>query len=670
MPDLPEGVEKVIYRAMAKRAEDRYASMGEFAAALEKLGLQAEPRKTSKPVPEMAGPGSKPIKENPPIRASNPGADETWDSGQAGVPTGAVKRGGVPVWAYLVGGVLVLGLIAGGVMLGLGIGSGKAVPTVNIQVINTLTPMVNRTEAPISSSPAADTPFTGTRSSPQSNPVGQYKVGSVQVSPKDGMTMVIVPEGDFIMGTADSDKSAPIGEKPQHTVFLDSYWIDQTDVTNAMYVKCVKDGACKESTFKDAPDFNGDNQPVIGIGWDSAKAYCQWAGRRLPTEAEWEKAARGTDGLIYPWGNQPPNGSLANFNKSGGKTADVGSFPAGASPYGALDMAGNVWQWVADWYDPSYYQSMTTWRNPTGPSSGYTRVVRGGSLFFGPDDVRSAVRVVNYASSGRSYFGFRCAESAGTTAASQAPVVTETASTLFARTGNSVSNLDGMKLMYIPAGAFQMGSEKGNSDEGPVHTVALDAFWIDQTDITNAMYAMCVSAKVCNEPWATGSYSRPIYYGNFLYADYPVVDVDWSQADAYCKWAGRSLPTEAQWEKAARGTDGRTYPWGEGVNLSKANYNGSDTTKAGSYPNGASPYGALDMAGNVLQWVADWYNSDYYAKSLEKDPPGPSSGNGRVMRGGSWHANEDNVRSSVRSVYKPSEWYSYLGFRCAMSAAP
>ena len=229
-----------------------------------------------------------------------------------------------------------------------------------------------------------------------------------------------------------------------------------------------------------------------------------------------------------------------------------------------------------------------------------------------------------------------------------------------------------MTLLYIPQGSFQMGSKDGSiDDEKPAHTLFLDAFWIDQTDVTNAMFAGCVSAGKCKPPQFSTSITRKSYYDNAQYADYPVIYIDWSQADAYCKWAGRSLPSEAQWEKAARGTDGRTYPWGEGIDSSKANYNGSDTSKVGSYPDGASPYGALDMAGNVGQWVADWYDSTYYQNSPQKNPTGPASGSSRVVRGGSWFSSDDGARSARRDGDDPSDQINYLvGLRCSVSAAP
>jgi formylglycine-generating enzyme required for sulfatase activity/predicted Ser/Thr protein kinase len=233
----------------------------------------------------------------------------------------------------------------------------------------------------------------------------------------DGMPMVYVPPGNFLMGAADSDPEAGADEKPQHLVYLDAFWIDLTEVTNNMYAKCVKAGACsppdKESS-KTRLGYYGDEHyadyPVIYVSWQDAQDYCSWAGRRLPTEAEWEKAARGTDGWIYPWGNERPNSRYLNFNNQVGDTTPAGFYPPGASPYGAFDMAGNVAEWVADWYSEDAYASSEV-RNPSGPETGEYRVLRGGSWFNPPRAVRTTFRLWNLAGLGFETGGFRCARS-------------------------------------------------------------------------------------------------------------------------------------------------------------------------------------------------------------------------------------------------------------------
>ena len=237
--------------------------------------------------------------------------------------------------------------------------------------------------------------------------------------------------------------------------------------------------------------------------------------------------------------------------------------------------------------------------------------------------------------------------------------------------GSSSRSLkDDMLLVYVPAGEFTMGSDDGDSDEKPQHQVYLDAFWIDQTEVTNAMYAKCVEANQCELPDKKQSSTRSSYFGNPLYDEYPVIYVSWDYAVDYCSWVGRTLPTEAQWEKAARGPDGWTYPWGNVLPKDTLlNYNNAlgDTTRVGSYPSGASIYGALDMAGNVWEWTYDLYDDKYYQKSPTSNPSGPLVGEFNVLRGGSWYQNGYLVRSALRYGDKPSYFHAVIGFRCAIS---
>ena len=230
--------------------------------------------------------------------------------------------------------------------------------------------------------------------------------------------------------------------------------------------------------------------------------------------------------------------------------------------------------------------------------------------------------------------------------------------------------------VFIPAGEFLMGAAAGDAEatdaEKPQHTLYLDAYRIDRVEVTNAMYAACVQAGACSDRHNSRSYSRDNYYDNPEYANYPVILVSWDEARAYCRWAGGRLPTEAEWEKAVRGTDGRKYPWGnEAPDCNRLNYTGEngrcvgDTTAVGAYPSGASPYGLLDMAGNVSEWVADWYDENYYASSSAKNPTGPASGQEHVMRGGSWGVTQADVRAAHRSGGPPEMAMEILGFRCA-----
>jgi len=248
-----------------------------------------------------------------------------------------------------------------------------------------------------------------------------------------------------------------------------------------------------------------------------------------------------------------------------------------------------------------------------------------------------------------------------------------------------ISSIDGMVIVYVPAGEFTMGSEDGGDDEKPVHTVSLDAYWIDQTEVTNAMYAVCVQDGGCNEP------SDTTYFSDSNYASHPVVYVSWNDANNYCSWAGRELPSEAQWEKAASWNDltkeKYVYPWGNDFSCTKGNFDDETqldsyvvpggencdgfprTSPVGSFTAGSSPYDALDMAGNVWEWVNDWYQGNYYATlgDSASNPQGPSTGDYRLLRGGAWLSDDNYVRSAYRGRSDPTNASGTIGFRCSRS---
>jgi serine/threonine-protein kinase len=248
------------------------------------------------------------------------------------------------------------------------------------------------------------------------------------------------------------------------------------------------------------------------------------------------------------------------------------------------------------------------------------------------------------------------------------------------------SNFDGMAMVYIPEGDFQMGcdpNENGNygcySNEVPIHTVFLDAYFIDKFEVTNNQYEQCVATGYCDEPASNASNTRTSYYDNPDFANYPVIHVSWDDANNYCSWAGRRLPTEAEWEKAARGMPQRPFPWGDQTpDCSLANhylfvgasynYCIGDTNVVGSYPTGASPFGVMDMAGNVWEWVNDWYG-DIYIDSPQINPRGAESGSYKVIRGGGWADDIDYLRTTFRDEYCciPEARSDYIGFRCAAS---
>jgi eukaryotic-like serine/threonine-protein kinase len=234
-----------------------------------------------------------------------------------------------------------------------------------------------------------------------------------------------------------------------------------------------------------------------------------------------------------------------------------------------------------------------------------------------------------------------------------------------------ISVIDGLEMVYVPAGPFTMGYNGGYPDEGPEHTVSLNAYWIDQTEVTNGAYEKCVVAGVCKRPSRNTSNGIDVYYNNAQYGNFPVIFMNWDQAQTYCTWAGGRLPSEAEWEKAARGTDGRLYPWGNNPpDETLLNFDSHiwDVTEVDAYPAGASPYGALDMAGNVWEWTADWYGSKYYSQSPAENPTGPDTGTKKVLKGGSWNFDAPGARASYRLSKEPAFIYADIGFRCVQAA--
>lgn len=226
-----------------------------------------------------------------------------------------------------------------------------------------------------------------------------------KTNPKDGAAMVYVPAGTFTMGSTDSDSQARSDEKPAHQVDLDGYWIYKNDVTVGEYKNFCAATNTKMPYL--AAGFSADNQPIVNVSWNDAEAYCTWAGTTLPSEAQWEKAARGTDGRIYPWGNEFDKSKCWTEESGATHTAPVGSFPDGASPYGCLDMTGNVWQWCSDRYGEDYYAN-SLFSNPTGPDNGGDRVLRGGSWRRQSNRSRSAARLSGGQLCLGNSTGFRC----------------------------------------------------------------------------------------------------------------------------------------------------------------------------------------------------------------------------------------------------------------------
>jgi len=235
------------------------------------------------------------------------------------------------------------------------------------------------------------------------------KNGEGVVIPED---MVFIPDGFFTMGSNEENNN----ERPARKVYLKAFFIDKYEVSNALYKKFIETTDHRKPKYWDDGRFNAPGQPVVGVSYDDAVAFAKWAGKRLPTEAEWEKAARGKDQRIWPWGNkwatdkEDPYANIYGEDDGYEFTAPVDSYTRGASPYGALNMAGNVWEWCADWYDKDYYLNSSLF-NPKGPAKGTIRVLRGGSWVNKAGSIQTTKRIRNYPDVRTDFYGFRCAKS-------------------------------------------------------------------------------------------------------------------------------------------------------------------------------------------------------------------------------------------------------------------
>ena len=420
-PDLPDGVEKVLFKALAKAPEDRYQNMGEFAAALE--GLASRP---------MDMQGEKPAEIKPVEQATLLAGGTVRQATQA-VPIPSAPAAERRKWGKLGGWVAVIGILAAACLLlvALGFGLVKLAQQGRGPLAGLVDGRATSTRIP-TGRPSPSEPASTETTAPTEAPTPA--AGSTQVRPSDGLTMVYIPEGFFRMGQTAEQAVAECrnffndcqlswfgDEQPPHDVNLDAYWIDRTEVTNAAYAKCVEAGACQppgsaasstHGSYFGNPQYAG--YPVINVDWSQAYHYCAWAGGRLPSEAEWEKAARSLDWRTYPWGNDLPSCALANYGEPQncrGDTTPSEDYASGASPYGALNMAGNVSEWVNDWYSDTIY-AQAQMGNPTGPETGTERAMRGGAWNLNPNFLRTTNRDHLSPDTRSDSIGFRCASSA------------------------------------------------------------------------------------------------------------------------------------------------------------------------------------------------------------------------------------------------------------------
>lgn len=557
---------------------------------------------------------------------------------------------------------------------------------------------------------------------------------------KTGLEFVRVPEGEFIYShtrtQTESQKEVKqrvsfllkkIRYETQYEnifregkLYLPEFWISKTPVTNAAYQQFITANSKHDVPYVDqgwAKPYNWDigkrihpanraDHPVVLVSWYDAAAFCGWADLQLPTEEQWEKAARGTDGRTYPWGNNEPTYKLCNFNKNVGGTTIVGQYsPQGDSPYGCVDMSGNVWEWCLNKYDKP---DITTF-----DKSSDLRVLRGGSSYFVAGIARTTSRgyeLPDY----RGGFGFRVVlvrpflssnsrensqelgrasvtlvdknldqlthiDASLTTAvvtSSPAPEILlprqeresiSLTSSPEPKVNSFVHKITGLEFVRIPAGEFLYGDYN--------KILNLPEYWISRTPVTQAVYLrFTINHPKVRTPYGYEDSAKPYSWKEKKYpsdkAAHPVVLVSWVDAVVFCEWAGLQLPTEEQWEKAARGTDGRKYPWGDNHPTDKlCNFNKyvGGTTAVGHYsPHGDSPYGCADMCGNVWEWCLNKYNNP-----ADTTKTGSFESHGRrVVRGCSWDFNLHYAPIPIRFSYLESTCNPFVGFRVVARRPP
>ena len=705
-PDLTPRVAVALEEALKTSPTDRPQTIAAFRALLqptvEEIPGEASPSGPSSATVPIAPQPESVAEEIAPLESMTSSARLSWR---------------VPAWAWGLGGLAALVLVV--VVSGVLENPMFSQPPPTFTPTRTPTPTVTRTPTIVSP------------------PSGSY-LGDTWARPADEMVMVYVPAGEFQMGSDNGDDD----EGPVYEVAMHSFWIDRIEVTNGQYQRCAEKGGCdppREGNRLPPASYYGksayDDYPVVNVSWHQATGYCSWAGARLPTEAEWEYAARGPDARVFPWGDEFDGtqlnycdancpGDLADETVDDGykDTAPVGSYPEGASWCGALDLAGNVCEWVADWYAEDTFESSSS-RDPTGPSSGKDRVLRGGSWYDGPSGVGSAGRSRNKPDDALNLLGFRCVRSSehatgiptavSTTRHTPTPTATPTRTPTPTSTPTPTPSgpalgdtwtrpADDMAMVYVPPGEFRMGSDTGDDDQKPAHSVALHGFWIDRAEVSVAQFRAFVQAtghetvaEQKGTSWtlveAAGNWERlagadwehPQGPASSPGDDHPVVHMSSYDAAAYCEWAGARLPTEAEWEYAARGPEGWTYPWGDTFDGERLNYCDVNcpvewrNTEAndgypglapvGSYAAGASWCGALDLAGNVFEWVADWYGD--YAVKRQENPTGPATGEDGLLRGGGWVDGSTRARGAYRHRGEPDSRNNNNGFRCVRGAA-
>ena len=428
-------------------------------------------------------------------------------------------------------------------------------------------------------------------------------------------------------------------------------------VSVGQYEMCVKDGECEMPEALDEFAYPGLGEkaadlPMVFVTHEDAAAYCEWAGMRLPTLAEWQTAAAPTEGFKAT----PSTMNAVGTNRRRALrstdqlalTVPVTSYRSRSSLYGMVQMLGNVWEWI----DAGEGVSLAA----------------GGAWNSYPETINVEAQLETFPGYAADNIGFRCFVDAERLTPDRFEISEQDINELM---NPGVRKTDDAQMVAIPGDTFTMGDPRGAIDEKPAHEVTLSDYWIDAYEVTNGQYALCVADGVCTEPHEVKSFRRTSYYGNPEFDNYPVIYVDWSQAAAYCEWAGGRLPTEAEWEYAAKGPEGNAYPWGNTFVAANLNYSGNgnyDTLAVDANPDDVSSFGVYNLGGNVSEWVADRYQENWYSTTNQPiDPTGPDYGNYRVIRGSSAQTAENNARTADRFYAIGTSFALDRGFRCVVS---
>ena len=544
-------------------------------------------------------------------------------------------------------------------------------------------------------------------------PTGPEPVAGVD---RANMVMVDIPGGMYSMGAPDDWAQefmdlcldGPVESScspstfsdlaPPHDVQISTFYLDRFEVSNGDYQRCVWDGRCQSPRFIKKEYLNRSDQPVVGVSWHDAVSFCSWAGKRLPTEAEWEYAARRNHQGRYSWGHQPPMSSMATYCDEECIDIEYSVSRRGSSPRrgpdsvnshsnartedGLYNMAGNVWEWTADAYSSSAYRKFAgkrSVRNPvdSGRSHKVSRVAKGGSWSDSEIMLDARFRRSKRPDTRHNNLGFRCASSRG-----------------------------GGGLVRIPGGSFRRGIEEFEvqdllaecqkdpvlkkcsfdtrfEDQTPQYSVELSPFRIDLFPTTVGMYREGFQQGLYKE---AGSLNSP----GFNADDQPITEVTWNGAKAYCQTQGKRLCTEAEWETAARGKDPEGFfPWGtKDITPNHAVFCFGDCAEIASRDRIKDPrfrpepvlsrnlnvsgFGVYDMSGNVCEWTADKYVSRAYRKCAKKGCKDPTyrvraKKEDIVVRGGSFNQGPTKVTATYRAYRRRNLKSTTMGFRCCQS---